>query len=125
MKLRNSLTAAFAAIAMGAPLASFADVVWIDTQDEAGTRIEFTANSAPAQAAPRVVTPPRAGDLSPDRQYVFLGEEGGWQLRPMEYRFEGGRLVHIDDPKGHMERLADSSLLTEQERMARERSGGS
>lgn len=124
MKIRNSLTAALAAIALGTPLASLADIVWIDTQDEARTRIEFTANSVPAIAAPLDATAPKAGDLSPDREYVFLGEASGWQLRPMEYRLEGGRLVHVDDPKGHMERLADSSPLDEQERMARERSGG-
>jgi len=32
--------------------------------------------------------------------------------------------VHLDDPSGHMHRLADNSPLTEQERIALERSAG-
>ena len=124
MKFRRSFTAAFAAIALGTPLASLADIAWIATHDEAGTRIEFTTPSAPAKAAPLDAMALKAGDFSPDREYVFLGEAGGWQLRPMEYRLEGGRSAHVDDPKGHMERIADTSPLTAPERMARDRSGG-
>lgn len=124
MKYRNCLTAALAAIAVVTPLASLADIVWIATHDEAGTRIEFMAPSVPARPAPLDATALKAGDLSSDREYVFLGEAGGWQLRPMQYRLESGRIAHVDDPKGHMERLADTSPLTEQERVARERSGG-
>jgi hypothetical protein len=66
----------------------------------------------------------QAGDISRDRQYVYLGEEGGWQLRTMQYRFQDGHFVHVDDPVGHMLRVADSSPLTAEDRAALERTGG-
>ncbi len=33
-------------------------------------------------------------------------------------------MIHVDDPVGHMHRMADTSPMTAQERIARERSGG-
>lgn len=113
------------AVSLGVPLDSFADGFWEPTHDETGSRIVMprfgtVVKTAPLPAAKAL----QAGDISADRQYVFLGEEGGWQLRPMVYRLEGGRLVHVDDPAGHMDRLADTTPLTEQQRLARERSGG-
>ena len=66
----------------------------------------------------------KPGDISLDREYVFMGEEGGWQIRPMQYVFERGRLVHVDDPPGHMTRQADTRPWTEAERRALESSGG-
>ena len=75
-------------------------------------------------AAPEDAKAPAFGDISPDRQYVFLGEESGWQLRPMEYRFENSRLVHVDDPVGHMHRKGDNAPLTAQERATRQNSAG-
>jgi len=125
MSNRKYVTTLGLAIALGAPLTALADGFWETTNDEAGSRIvvpqlgAVSRNSAAAPAAPL-----RVGAISADRQYVFLGEEGGWQLRPMEYRVEGGRLVHVDDPVGHMHRLADSSPLTAGQRAALERGGG-
>jgi hypothetical protein len=53
-----------------------------------------------------------------------MGEEGGWQIRPMQYVFERGRLVHVDDPPGHMTRQADTRPWSEAERAALASSGG-
>ncbi|MCW5590602.1 MAG: hypothetical protein KIS74_00755 [Burkholderiales bacterium] len=113
-------------VGLTAPIVSMADITWITTNDEAGTRIVQTASgSAPAASVQPASKPLQAGDLSADRQYVFVGGEGGWELRPMSYRFENGRFVHVDDPVGHMHRQADSRPLTEQQRIALERSSGS
>ncbi len=125
MFIRKSISALGFAIAFGAPVAALADSFWETTNDETGTRIvapPFGTNSR--GAASTAVKPLRLGDISTDRQYVFVGEEGGWQLRPMQYRVEGGRLAHVDDPVGHMERLADTRPLTEQQRATLESSGG-
>jgi hypothetical protein len=125
MITRTSLSALGFAIALGAPLVALADSYWERTSVEAGwvyVAPKFgavTKGTAPTDTKPLLV-----GDISADRQYKFLGEEGGWQLRPMQYRFENGRFVHVDDPAGHMERHADRSPLTEQERAALQRSGG-
>lgn len=126
MTIRRPFTSLVAvAVGLGSPLASMADIIWITTNDEAGTRIVITDDGPAAKrTAPVDAKPLKFGDLSSERQYVFLGEEAGWQLRPMEYRFENGRLVHVDDPVGHMDRVADTRPLTEQERKALALSGG-
>jgi len=125
MSTRKSLTTLALALSLAAPAAALADDFWITTNDEAGSRIVAPEFGSVAKTAPVAnVTPLTAGTVSADRQYVFVGEEGGWQLRPMQYAFQGGRLVHVDDPAGHMQRMADNSPLTEQERMALELSAG-
>ena len=125
MSIRKTLTTLGFAIAFATPVAALADVTWETTNDEAGSRIVAPEFGSVAKTAPVAnVTPLTAGTVSADRQYVFVGEEGGWQLRPMQYAFQGGRLVHVDDPAGHMQRMADNSPLTEQERMALELSAG-
>lgn len=126
MKSRKTLAVLGTTLFLGTPLAALADLAWITTYDEPGTRIVITRDDpATARIAPVATKASALGDISPDLQYVFTGEAGGWQLRPMEYRFEGGRIVHVDDPAGHMSRLADSSPLTEQQRIGLERSAGS
>lgn len=126
MKSRKALVALGTTMFLGAPLAALADVTWITTNDEAGTRIVVTRdNPATARIAPAVTNALTLGDVSPDRQYVYMGEGGGWQLRPMGYQFQQGRIVHVDDPVGHMNTLADKTPLTEQQRRALERSSGS
>lgn len=126
MKTRTSLIALGITVLLGAPLASYADITWITTADEPGSRIVITRDD---RAAPRVAhataKAPMPGDISADREYVFAGEEGGWHPRQMEYRYDGGRLVHVDDPVGHMERSADTRPLTTDQRIALERSSGS
>lgn len=125
MKTRKALIA-LGTIILGTPLAALADVTWITTYDEAGSQIVITRDEpASTRFAPGPTKALNPGDISPDRDYVFMGEEGGWQVRPMEYRFQGGRLVHVDDPIGHMDRLADTTPLTEQQRISLERSAGS
>jgi len=125
MKIRTSLTALGITMLLGAPLASYADITWETTNDEAGSRIVITRDApTAARVAPVATKPLMQGDVSADREYVFLGEEAGWQSRQMQYRFEGGRMVHVDDPAGHMNRQADRTPLTEQQRIALERSGG-
>lgn len=125
MSSRKSLTTFALALSLIAPAVALADGFWVTTNDEAGSRIIAPrAGAVPATPSTAPVLPYGDGVVSPDRQYVFLGEEGGWQLRPMQYAFQGGRLVHVDDPVGHMHRLADNSPLTEQERIALERSAG-
>ncbi len=113
------------AIALGAPLSALAEGFWETTNDETGSRIVIPQFGMISKGtAATAVGPPQAGDISADRQFVFLGDDGGWQLRPMEYRFQGGRLVHVDDPVDHMHRLADTRPLTEQERASLRGSGG-
>lgn len=125
MSTRNSLAPLALALSLAAPAAALADGLWVTTPDEPGSRIVAPEFGSVAKTAPTArVTPLVAGTVSLDRQFVFLGEEAGWQLRPMQYAFEGGRLVHVDDPAGHMHRVADNSPLTEQERIALERSAG-
>lgn len=121
----KSLTALGLAVALGSPLASFA-VVWETTNDEAGSRIVAPARGAASKSVRIPDTKAlRPGDVSTDRQYVYLGEASGWQLRPMEYRFENGRLTHRDDPVGHMERQADTtSMIAEQSAALIDSSGG-
>lgn len=63
--------------------------------------------------------------MSADRQFAFLGKGNGWQLRPMQNRLENGRFTHVDDPVGHMHRMADTSPVTPQELVDRRNSGGS
>lgn len=46
-----------------------------------------------------------------DKQWVFLGEEAGWSLRPHGYAFRQGRLVHNDSfshdtPKPRLDSIA-------------------
>lgn len=126
MKSRKALIALGTTMILGAPFGAYADVTWITTNDEAGSRIVITRDDpATARIAPVATKALRVGDISADRQYVFLGEGSGWQIRPMEYRFEGGRLVHVDDPVGHMHRTADTRPLTAEQRAALERSSGS
>jgi hypothetical protein len=126
MFTRKSITTLGIFVALGAPLAAFADNFWVQTNDEAGWQIVAPTFGAPYKStAPTDVKPLTPGAVSTDSQYVWLGEQGGWQLRPMQYRFQNGRLVHVDDPVGHMERHADSRPLTAQQRATLERSGGS
>lgn len=112
----RSLTALGLAVALGSPLASFA-VVWETTNDEPGSRIVAPALGAASKSARIPDTKAlRPGDLSSDRQYVYLGE--AWQLRPMEYRFENGRLTHVNDPVGHMERQVGTTSVAVEENAA-------
>lgn len=113
-------------LALAAPLATAADGVFTTADGEAGSRVvDPVVGQRIARVTPDSTPPLRFGSISPDRQYVYFGEEGGWQLRPMEYRFEGGRLVHVDDPSGHMSRLADTSPETAAQRASRANSRGS
>ncbi len=126
MKSRKALIALGTTMILGTPLVALADVTWITTNDEAGTQIVITRDDpATTRIAPVATKALNPGDISADRLYVFISDESGWQLRPMEYRFQGGRLVHVDDPAGHMDRVADKAPLTEQQRIALERSAGS
>jgi hypothetical protein len=114
------------AIALGAPLASHAEGIWETTNNEAGSRIvDPTFGTTYKSAAPTEVTPLVTGTVSKDGQYVWLSEGSGWQIRPMQYQFENGHFVHVDDPVGHMHRSADNSPLTAQQRATLERSSGS
>jgi len=125
MKTRKPLTGIALALSLAAPAIALADGFWIRTNDEAGHQVAPPRFGEPYRAAPPRETKPLAfGDVSADRQFVYLGEAGGWQLRPMQYVRQGGRLVHVDDPVGHMHREADRSPLTEQERIARQNSAG-
>ncbi len=126
MKTRTTLFALGATMLLGAPLVSYADITWITTTDEPGSRIVITRDApATTRVAPVAAKALKPGDVSADREYVFTGDEGGWQSRQMEYRHEGGRLVHVDDPVGHMHRSADTRPLTAEQRVALERSSGS
>ncbi len=126
MFTRKSISALGVVVVLGSPLSALADGFWEATNDETGSRIVAQPIGTISRgAAPTAVKSLQPGDISTERQYVFLGEEGGWQLRQMEYQFQSGRLVHVDDPVGHMNRHADSRPMTDQQRAALERSGGS
>ena len=125
MKLRKSASTLGFAIVLVTPLAAFADGFWETTNDEAGSRIVAPRFGTTTGTAPLAsVDALQPGAVSSDRQYVFLGEGAGWELRPMQFAFENGRLVHVDDPAGHMSRVANAVPLTEQQRLALERSAG-
>lgn len=126
MSNRKSVLSLVCAIVVGAPLAATADGTWVRTNDEAGSQFVPAKVGATSRTAPPTDTKPLVfGTISVDRQFVFIGEEGGWQLRPMQYRLEGGRFVHVDDPDGHMNRTADTRPLTPEQRTALKNSGGS
>ena len=125
MNTRKSLKTLGIALALAAPLGAFADSFWVTTNDEAGSRIvNPVLGQRVARVTPDPAPPLRPGTVSRDRQYVYFGDEGGWQLRPMEYRFVNGRLAHVDEPAGHMNRLADASPETVAQKTARANSGG-
>ena len=113
------------ALALAAPLAIAADGVFITTDGEAVSRVVDPVVGQPiARVTPDPAPPLKIGTLSRQGQNVWAGEEGGWQLRPMEYRFVNGRLAHVDEPAGHMNRLADASPETVAQKTARANSGG-
>ncbi len=125
MSNRKSVLSLVCAIVFGAPLAAAADGTWVRTNDEAGSQfVPAKAGTTSRTGPPGDTKPPGFGMISADRQFVFMGEEGGWQLRPMAYRWEGGRFVHVDDPSGHMSRTADTRPLTPEQRTALKNSGG-
>jgi hypothetical protein len=96
----------------------------VEYRFENGRLVLVNAPRGQMQSLAAEATPLKLGDISPDREYVYMGEEGGWQIRPMLYVIERGRLVHVDDPPGHMTRQADTRPWTEAERRALESSAG-
>ncbi len=100
------------------------NAVFEATNDEAGSRIVHRPFGAYAGSPSATSKPLAVGDLSGDRQWIYRGGDAGWELRPMEYRLSGGRLVHVDDPVGHMHRRADSRPATASELEALRLSGG-
>jgi len=125
MKSRKALIALGTLMILGAPLSAVADGTWIRSNDEAGWQyVPAPYGSVKPTPALPAVKPFQPGDLSPDREWVYTGGESDWAPRQMTYVYQGGRLVHLDDPVGHMNRLPDSRPLTDNERLARESSGG-
>jgi hypothetical protein len=125
MNIRTTASALGLFIALGTPVATLAGDVTRPLYDEFGDHFATppygtTTNTAPLAA----VSGAQVGDISADGQYVFLGEASGWQIRPMQFRIENGRLAHVDDPAGHMDRLADARPLTAQELATRQSSAG-
>lgn len=130
MNIRTSAAALGLAIAIGSPLAVLAEGSWENTHDEAGSRIvdpqfgSIHMNAMHPRAMHADTALPAIGDVSAAGQYSCFGEEGGGQIRPMQRLFEGHRMVHHDDPVGHMHRPADHSPFTAPQRAALERSAG-
>lgn len=125
MNIRRSATAVATIASLASSPIALADPLWETTNDEPGSRIVAPRAGAATMTSPMArVSADRPREISPDRQYVFMGEEGGWQLRAMNYALREGRLVHVDDPEGHMSKVADRSPLTEAERAAQQRLGG-
>jgi hypothetical protein len=126
MNPRRSLISLALAFTFAAPLGALADDFFVPSLDEAGTRIvNPVLGQRIARVTPDPAPPLRTGTVSRDGQYLYSGDEGGWQLRPMEYRFVNGRLAHVDEPAGHMNRLADTSPETAAQKTARANSRGS
>jgi len=129
MNLRKSAAALGFAVAFATPLAALAGGIWESTNDEAGSRIvnpqpgSAYLGALQAGAMNEGATARRVGEISADRIYVYHGDEGGWQLRPMQYLHQGGHFMHVDDPAGHMHRLADDAPPTAAERAALDRPG--
>lgn len=126
MKSRKALIALGTTMILGAPFAAFADGTWVRSNDEAGWQYVpapyGSVKPTPALPPAKALQP---GDLSVDREWVYTGGESGWAPRQMTYVYQGGRLVHVDDPVGHMHRTADTRPLTAEQRAALERSSGS
>lgn len=93
MKFRATL----AVILAGAAGFAGAADVFHPSSDEPGTVNHVIPGKA---AAVERAAPDRPGSLSADNQWVFLGEEAGWSLRPHGYAFSDGRIAH-DDPFSH------------------------
>jgi hypothetical protein len=125
MSTRKLAVALGFAVAVGAPLAAVASHTQQTTMDGFEYHLVTPASAAASKSAMPIDTKPlKAGDISADRLYVFSDGDGGWQLRVMEYRFQGGRLVMVDDPAGHMTRNADTSPMTAQQRASYNSSRG-
>ena len=107
MKLKTTLAIV---LATAAGFAGAADVFHA-SNDEPGTLnhvVPGNATRVEPQAADRL------GSLSADAQWVFLGEEAGWSLRPHGYAFKDGRLAHNDPfshdtPKPRLDSIAAST----------------
>jgi hypothetical protein len=124
MSTRKLTVALGFALVLGAPLAALAADNWEDARAGFEYHLTPTISAVSNGASPADLKPLKAGDISTDRLYVYSGGDGGWQVRQMEYRFQGDRLVMVDDPVGHMERHADTTPLTARQREALNSSRG-
>ena len=109
--LKKSLVAASTVSALLISGYALADAPFHRTPDETGSVYHGTEYQKVGDRWQRVDTwnnfaspgstferPYQRGDVSPDGQYVYLGDaEGTWQLRPHGYDFRGGKLTHADD----------------------------
>ena len=103
--------ASFATTATAGPLSVAPDSMWAQTNDEAGWALVSPTFGAPFRStAPADGKPLRIGDMSVDGQYVYAGEDSGWQVRQAQYRLDGGRFVRVDDLVGRANRHAGASV---------------
>lgn len=109
----------FAIAAIGTVAAAAnASAVFHPSNDEAGTAVHVvpgTITKAEREALDH------AQALSAGSEWVYRGEEAGWELKPHSYEFRGGRLVHSDriphdTPNPANDRTADSELYRYLER---------
>lgn len=86
------LTLAIVAIAAGISAAN-ASTTFHPSNDEPGTTVHVspgTITKAEQESLDRAET------ASAQSDWVYRGEEAGWELRPHSYGFRGGRLEHTD-----------------------------
>jgi len=108
-----------------APPAAITDSAWVQTNDEAGWALAAPAFGVPYKStAATDAKPLEVGDVTVDGLYVFAGEGSGWEIRPMEYRYQGGRFVRVRDSAGRVIRIADSPVTTGERSAQTGRLGG-
>lgn len=83
---------ALAAIAT-ASLAAAADSTFHPSNDEGGTAVHVVRGTL-TQAQRMELD--RAEAIAADPDWIYRGEEAGWELAPHSYDFRGGSLVHTD-----------------------------
>jgi len=124
MKPVSSFIAISLVAALAAPLSASAEGTWVRSNDEAGWQyVAAPFGSVKHTPALPAAKPLQLGDVSADRDWVYTGGESGWAPRQVTYRYESGRFVRVEDPTGHMQRLADKTPIAAQQPIALE-SGG-
>lgn len=107
---------AIAALAVAS--AANASTTFHPSNDEAGTTVHVVAGTltkSEREALDRAEAP------AADSNWVYRGEEAGWDLAPHSYEFRGGRLEHTDRiphdaPLPGIDTNADSALYRYLER---------
>lgn len=90
----NTLQALAAALLSTVALAANGSSTFHPSNDEPGTENHVSPGTlSKAEAAERE----RSEAARRDPNWVYAGEEAGWELRPHAFELRGGRILHADD----------------------------